>query len=177
MSDLSPQGMAERESRNLLTIWVALVFSIGVYVLLGSIFAGAGEPVSVSRATVELGSIHLALSTVRWGVIVGSLGLLFAAGWVSHHFLIEHRILAHSEGRTPEERLRSGFAYLKFYTLLSWGLAESVILVGTLWAIVSGQQLAVFPFAIAGGTALFILKPEQPSLLQLGDRMSKAPRA
>lgn len=172
MSDQSLE-VSERESRHLMTIWFALVVSIGVYVLLGSIFAGANQPASLTRATAEWGGIRVALGTLRWAVILVSLGLLFGAAFVARRMLGEQRVLAHAHGATADERIRSGFAYLKLYTLVSWGLAESVILLGTLWAILSGQQLAVFPFAIAGGTALFVLKPEQVSLLQLAQKMGK----
>ncbi len=167
------QETSRREAKHLLTVWFALGASIGVYVLLGSIFAGESGPVSLSRARVDFGPASIGLAALRWGVISASLLLLLAAGIIAHRFLGEGAVMAHARGNTAEERMRAGFAYLRRYSLLAWASAELVILVGTLWAILSGQQLAVIPFAIAGGTALFLLKPEEVSLMQLADRMAR----
>lgn len=164
--------LAKREASSLSTIWLALGASIGVYVLAGGMFSQAGEAASLTRARVTMGAVDLPLSTVRWAFIALGLGLLAGAAFVARVLLTDARVVAHSSGPNHEIRVINGFAYLRRYSFLAWGLAEGVILLGTLLAIMSGRPLDMFPFIIAGATSLLLLKPERQSLVDLAGRMA-----
>ncbi len=168
------QELAKREARLLTTIWLALAISVGVYMLVGAMFSGSGNEVS-RRAFVEIGTLELGLGTVRIIFITLAFGLLGATAWVSRRQLADDVILDHSTGATDEDKVANGFAYLKRYSLLAWGLAEGVILAGTLLAIMTGRPIDVIPYAIAGATSLFLLKPEELSLIDLATRMVARP--
>jgi hypothetical protein len=163
--------LAAREAASLTTVWFALGASIGVYVLAGGMFSDAGEAASISRAQVTLGAIQVSLEAVRWGMVALGLSLLVATAFVARVHLQDDRVVANATGPTDEARIVNGFAYLRKYSFLAWALAEVVILIGTLLAILSSRPLDMFPFVIAGGTSLFLLKPERVSLIALADRM------
>ncbi len=168
------EEFAKREAGILTTIWLALGLSVGVYVVVGSMLAGANDPVALQRAQVSLGPIEISLVVVRWAFILLGLTLLGGAAWVARTYLSDGNVIANSSGDSQEARLANGFAYLKRYSFLAWGLSEGVILMGTLLAILSGRALDLLPFAIAGGTGLFLLKPEVLSLVELAEKMAGA---
>jgi hypothetical protein len=170
------EEQARREARNLLTIWGALAASVAVYVFLGSIFAGDRDPPALHRAVVHLGSLQFPLSGVRMGMICLALALLMGCAWVAKTRLGERAILANSIGRTAEDRVRSGFAYLKRFSIAAWIMAQTVILLGTLWSMMSGRVLEIFPFAVAGAVGLLMMKPEELPLLGLAREMANAPQ-
>lgn len=173
--DENVEELAKREAGMLGAVWLALGVSIGAYVLVGSMFAGRNEAAAVSRAVVEVGAVEVPLSAVRWGSIVLSLALLAGAAWVSRRLLAVPVVVGHARGDDDDARIASGFAYLRKYSFVAWGLAEAVILVGTLLAILTGRALDMFPFAVAGGTSLFLLKPEAASLIELAGAMRARP--
>ena len=173
--DEALEELAKREAGTLTTIWLALGVSVGVYVVVGSMLAGANDPVALRRAQVQLGQLEVSLAVVRWAFILLGLVLLAGAAWVARTYLSDGSVIANASGDTQEARLSSGFAYLRRYSFIAWGLAEGVILIGTLLAILSGRALDLLPFAIAGGTGLFLLKPEVLSLVELAEKMAGAP--
>lgn len=173
--DETMEELAKREAGILTTIWFALAASVGVYVVVGSMLAGSNDPVALQRAQVQLGQFEVSLVVVRWAFILLGLALLAGAAWVARTYLSDGNVIANASGDTQEARMTSGFAYLRRYSFIAWGLAEGVILAGTLLAILSGRSVDLLPFAIAGGTGLFLLKPEVPSLVELAEKMAGAP--
>lgn len=163
---------ARTEARSLGTVWTALGMSVGVYVVIGSLLAGKTEPASLSRAVVQIGNLEAPLAGVRIFFILAAMALLTGAAWVSRTYLSDVSVVAGTVGVTPGERLASGFAHLRKFSMIAWGCADGVVLAGALLAILSGRALDMLPFAVAGATGLLLLKPEEPSLLELADRMT-----
>lgn len=143
--DSGIEDLAKREAGSLSAIWLALGVSIGAYVFVGSLFAGRNEAASIERAVVSAGGIEVSLSAVRWAFITASLGLLGAAAWVSRKLLGVPAVVSHAVGADDDARVVSGFAYLRKYSFVAWGLAEAVILLGTLLAILTGRAIDMLP--------------------------------
>lgn len=169
--DSAIEELAKREAGSLSAVWLALGVSIGAYMMVGGLFAGRNEAASIQRAVVTAGGFEVSLSAVRWTFILVSLALLAGAAWVSRRQLGVAAVVRHAVGADDDTRVLSGFAYLRKYSFVAWGLAEAVILLGTLLAILTGRALDMLPFAIAGATSLFLLKPETASLLELAEHM------
>ncbi len=165
--DEAYEQQARSEARTLSTIWLALVFSVAVYVLLGAAMATDQEPAALQRAVVRFGSLEVALALVRTGVMALGVALLAGAAVVARGYLAEGAVLARSRGADEQERLVSGFGHLRRFSILAWILAQTVILIGALWAMLSGRVFELLPFAVAGGTALLMLKPEEAALVDL----------
>ena len=165
------ENIAKREAGSLGLRWSAMIVTVGVYVFVGSLLAGANDPVALERAVVSLGPLEAPLAFVRWFFILLAFGLLGGTVWVARNRLSDAAVMAQSRGDEPSVRLAGGFSHLKTNSLLAWGLADGVALAGTLLAMLTGRKLEILPFAIASGTALLLLKPEQPVVMELAEKM------